>query len=357
MTKILFVVHRMGLGGTETHLLALADAFIRRGHPVGVFCAGGPFLSEFQRRRVTLHISPPFEQPNQAALRSLRQLVDNQQYQVVHGHDSAAFRLLARANLPRWVRLGVTVHGTYANASALRQVSKVAHWLIAVSPQVRLYLLHQGIPAQKVHLIGNGVPMQVYHPGMDHTFRPRWNLPKDGFVVGYAGRFTLAKAKVGQRVVETLTRHARELPNLYILVAGPGSRQHLRPGAAANLRLCGALFPMAAYYRACDLVIGTGRVAIEAMASGKPVLALGESRYHGLLTVQNFAAARFTNFGDHGPPQSWSALALWQDVRRVYNQPAEAKRQAGRLHTLVLKDFSVYHSVDQLLHLLKENPI
>ena len=55
---------------------------------------------------------------------------------------------------------------------------------------------------------------------------------------------------------------------------------------------------MAGWLARTSLVIGAGRVAIEALGAGRPVLALGEANYAGLVSEDTFAAAAASNFGD-----------------------------------------------------------
>jgi hypothetical protein len=51
------------------------------------------------------------------------------------------------------------------------------------------------------------------------------------------------------------------------------------------------------YYQKATLVIGAGRVALEAMKLKKPVIAIGERTYVGPLRVANIEKAKATNLG------------------------------------------------------------
>jgi peptidoglycan/xylan/chitin deacetylase (PgdA/CDA1 family) len=55
---------------------------------------------------------------------------------------------------------------------------------------------------------------------------------------------------------------------------------------------------LAKYIQQADLVIGSGRVAIEALALGKTILAFGESCYIGPVNQDTWKEACATNFGD-----------------------------------------------------------
>jgi spore coat polysaccharide biosynthesis predicted glycosyltransferase SpsG len=57
----------------------------------------------------------------------------------------------------------------------------------------------------------------------------------------------------------------------------------------------------------CDLVIGAGRVAMEALLCGRPAFAIGEAKAIGLVTEQNLDEALASNFGDIGP-RIWRSI-------------------------------------------------
>lgn len=51
----------------------------------------------------------------------------------------------------------------------------------------------------------------------------------------------------------------------------------------------------------CNLVMGAGRVAMEALLCGRPAFAIGEAKAIGLVTEHNLDEALASNFGDIGP--------------------------------------------------------
>src|SRR5699024_7368831 len=53
-------------------------------------------------------------------------------------------------------------------------------------------------------------------------------------------------------------------------------------------------------YLDCDIIIAPGRSAIEGMACGKPVIAVGSKIYIGLITQENWQSAVYSNFGGAG---------------------------------------------------------
>ncbi|WP_411843724.1 glycosyltransferase family 4 protein [Salinicoccus sp. HZC-1] len=53
-------------------------------------------------------------------------------------------------------------------------------------------------------------------------------------------------------------------------------------------------------YLDCDIIIAPGRSAIEGMACGKPVIAVGSKKYIGLITQENWQSGVHSNFGGAG---------------------------------------------------------
>jgi peptidoglycan/xylan/chitin deacetylase (PgdA/CDA1 family) len=76
-----------------------------------------------------------------------------------------------------------------------------------------------------------------------------------------------------------------------------------------------------------DLVVGAGRVAIEALGAGRAVLALGEACYAGRVTQASYATAAASNFGDILARQGTEAVD-WQLVLR---EAQEFWQQPGRV--------------------------
>lgn len=68
-----------------------------------------------------------------------------------------------------------------------------------------------------------------------------------------------------------------------------------------------------AYY-AADVIVGTGRVALEAMACAKPVVAAGVAGYCGVVKPQNIDKVIQCHFGDHGAFVPITAQKLSVDI-------------------------------------------
>ena len=90
-----------------------------------------------------------------------------------------------------------------------------------------------------------------------------------------------------------------------------------------------------------DLVIGAGRVALEAMALQKPVLAAGHGCYIGIIDELNIQYAKETNFGDWSDRKTYNWGAMVQDLLSLIEDPLLRNRSAELGYKTVLSEYNI----------------
>jgi glycosyltransferase involved in cell wall biosynthesis len=151
-------------------------------------------------------------------------------------------------------------------------------------------------PTRHCSVIPNGIDLRHFDPKHDGSeFRLRHGIPSDAPLVGMLGRLRPWKGQ--ERFLEMATQVLRKEPDTYFLVGG-GTPFQVRDGYAAHLqhlatasgllnrvRFTGELEDVRPALSAMDVFVHPGDpepfglVNIEAMAMGKPVVALS----HGAL--------------------------------------------------------------------------
>jgi glycosyltransferase involved in cell wall biosynthesis len=225
---------------------------------------------------------------NRALLPELVQVLRDRGVQLVHGNSSAAgiAPFLARAaqlpfvwhirELPERQYLLHLDAGKRRYAQALRSADR----LIAISDAVEADIRRYAGAAAKVSLVRNGVLRRARYEELRAESAPRWSATAP-FRFALVGLIHPSKGQ--EEAIRALALVRREVPNVELVLAGNGNATRLERlidelGLQAAVRLVGFVpSPFAVYRDAhvslmCSRNEAMGRVTVEAMASGLPVI-------------------------------------------------------------------------------------
>ena len=158
---------------------------------------------------------------------------------------------------------------------------------------------HFGVPSEKIARIDGGVDIERFHIPKDVNLpRERLGLPTDRPVALTVRRLA---ARMGlENLVKAMPIVLREIPNLYLVIAGKGpERARLESlakdlGVDESIRFAGFVpdEDLAGLYGAADLFVlpttaleGFGLVVVESMACGTPVVGTPVGAIPELLTA------------------------------------------------------------------------
>jgi glycosyltransferase involved in cell wall biosynthesis len=223
------------------------------------------------------------------SIRTLRDRLRNQRFDIVHAHDSKAQNISFRASLGLPVRRVVSRQVAFTPRHPMIhrwKYSLTCHGVIAVSQSVRHVLIAAGVPDSHIEVIAPGIEIPRDLAGRAekrHEARARWGFSSDEFVIGHAGAFTHEK---GQDVaLGAAILLATKLPRARMLLAGDGPERSqpdtiaLVYQASGIAQLPGFVDDLDEFYAALDLFImpsrseAWGLTALRAMAFGLPVIA------------------------------------------------------------------------------------
>ncbi|MHA6615627.1 glycosyltransferase family 4 protein [Pseudonocardia sp. DLS-67] len=296
-------------GGVQAHVVGLAAALERLGHPVGVLAPAGvgtpvPGFVTPAGRSLGVPYNGSVARVAFGPLtyaRTRRWLAEHT-FDVLHLHEPTTVSVSVLALLAAEGPIVATFHTSTERSRALAAFGGVLRPLmekvtarIAVSPHARrVQVEHLGGDAVE---IPNGVDVQAYAEGP-----PLPGYPRPG-TVGFLGRFD--EPRKGMPVLlDAVGRLARERPDLRVLVVGRGDAAALRRRAGPVADRLDVLGPVddatkAAALRSVDVFCAPnlggesfGIVLTEALAAGAPVVAsdldafravLGETAPAGLL--------------------------------------------------------------------------
>lgn len=293
MLQILHIDSALEMRGGQHQILTLARGLRERGHEQIIACAAAGRLESMARgegfKTARLRFGGAGAVSTLWSLRNLARSVD-----IVHAHDG-------RSQTYSWLMSqGLPVKRIASRRVSFRPRGPLSHRLkygrgcdgvIAISNFIREGLLQAGIPATKIRVIPDGIPIPAELPGISaqEEARRSFGLAPGDFAVGHAGAFTPEK---GQEVAIQAFKLAQpRLSSGRLLLAGDGplkpilEEKYCLKDPADGVRLTGYLADLKAFMSAIDLFVmpsvaeGLGSAALIAMAYGKPVIA---SRTGGL---------------------------------------------------------------------------
>lgn len=294
--NLLLLTAALECGGAETHVVTLARALKQRGHTVTVASSGGSLADGLEKEGIAHHTVPLHSCLHLlSARRELKRLLRQQDFTLIHTHSRiAAFAVFPLARKKR-IPLVTTVHAQFRVTPLFRRLSRWGTHTIAVSEDLKQYLCAgYGISPDCVTVIPNGIeaPPTVPTPSAD---KPR---------LIFCSRLDPDCSEGAFALCAIAPRLRKSIPDLEILLIGGGAMYSTLQRSAEEInhamgalaiRCVGAhpspmdLFPTA------QGVVGVSRVALEAMATGTPVILAGNEGFLGLAEEAILPRAEATN--------------------------------------------------------------
>ena len=356
---ILQVLPALDEGGVERGTLDVARYLMRQGWRALVASSGGAGEAELEAVGAT-HLRLPLHSKNPITIRAnvarLERLMREHGVQLVHARSRAPAWSVCYAARRCKVPFVTTFHGVYQGSDSLlkRRYNAImarGDRVIAISDYVARHVRERyGVPPERLRTIHRGVDLETFEPRAVGPERVAalanlWQVPPGTRLLMLPARF--ARRKGHLLLVEAIRRMARRdfvclLVGLADRTTGYTSEVEARIDAASLngiVRLVGGCRDMPAAYALADVVVAPsiepepfGRVAIEAQAMGRPVVAadiggLGE-------TVMPAATGWLV------PPNDARALADALDLALAMPEDSRA-RLAERARRFVERSFSL----------------
>lgn len=277
--KVLEAITPSRIGGAEVLVANLCAQFARLGVRVELWCPKGrPFEAYARARGLACRTWRTFGKLDPLTVVRLARLVKRGSFNVLHTHLSTASLLGALA-----ARLAAKTSVSHVHGLNTATCFKYSSRIIAVSDAVRRHLESQGISAQKIQVVHNGVDVTEYQPIDSDIAKSSFGYMPSVPLFGVFGRLAPEK---GQRVaIEAMFLVQEDLPEARLVIAGDGpERESLEAcarvlGVADRVDFAGFVADVRGLMCACDVVIvpslkeGFGLAAVEAMALKRPVVA------------------------------------------------------------------------------------
>ncbi|MGD9140982.1 MAG: glycosyltransferase [bacterium] len=302
--RILHVLSQIFTSGPEFYVSALSEKHAALGHKIFVVSdtLTAPVRGEFYSRPIANRRYPQ----RLKNIWFLRQLIRERGIDIVHAHSRAASWVAYYATRGSGVPLVSTVHGRQFPHASARWFDIYGDRVIAVCENLREHLVNEmRMKRSKIELIRNGLDFSTLGSSRASETGP----PVSGRTIAIVGRTNGPKGenivKVVEEVIDPLLAENDDL-KAFILggdagdLPGDGYRRVKKVSEkhGGRLETPGFVDDLAAWIARSSVVVCAGRVAVEALYLGRPVVAVGEDVSHGVVTEANLEDAMASNFGD-----------------------------------------------------------
>ena len=338
------------LGGLQSQVLAQAKALLADGHHSTIMCKPGQFADSLRALEVNL-LESSFESVEDA----VEQALAAGSFDLVHAHPFVSRKVgleVARRMKRPFV---LTLHGMYTDS--VSSYSKEVSLLITVSQAIRDHVVASGaMDPRRVVTIPNAVDTKLFYPrrlsfaGVCELLpeKQRTFFKADDRRLLFVSRLDSDKEFILDIIKETWNEFLRtQAYSLKWLVAGDGKLRDELEAFAEDINRK-AKTPVIAFlgwqseerlsefYNSCHLCVAPGRCAMDAMACGVPVIAVGSKDYVGLLDEEQVFQGMYGNFGGYGQQhQDYSSGCMAQQIDQVNYNDGELNRLGDLLRQVI----------------------
>jgi peptidoglycan/xylan/chitin deacetylase (PgdA/CDA1 family) len=297
--KVLHLLSQTELTGSEVHAHLLVQKQVLDGHQV--FVISDRLHLSFSCPSLSLSIATASFTERLRNIFTLREFIKEHQIEVVHAHSRAACRHEFWALLGTKTALVTTLHGRQHFSLSKRLFNIYGKFLIAICENLRTALVQDfRMEKKQIRILRNPFDLSAFEYRSEN--RPITRL-------GLISRSSGPKgARLQAIILHCAETWLRKFPHLQIEVIttdieklNPLTIEFVRSLSevfSGRIQIIGNEGLKSEKYHELDIVVGAGRVALEALLSGCAVFALGEAEYQGLVDLETLDSAMASNFGD-----------------------------------------------------------
>lgn len=339
--NILHVLSQKELTGAEVYASSLIDAQIKAG--CKVFQVSNGFFHPNNSTQIAL----PVETKGLSFWKSvsaLRKILIEKNIHVIHGHSRAAAKLVFYAR--RGLKIGYvsSIHGRQHVSLSKKLFSQYGDFIIPVCKKISDQLVREfGYDQRKIKIVPNSIDTEKFK--FKSVLPLALNHP---LKIAIIGRTSGPKKLRTELFISGLSQilDMKGLPYQFTLIGGE-IKSTVPVENISHAEISSQVL------QKFDLICGSGRVAMEALLSGVPCIAFGETEYIGLVTEKNFDTACSTNFGDisnHFNPPTFNSYQAQKDVELFlagtvdYQHLADKTSRVFSLESISKKIMRIYES-------------
>jgi peptidoglycan/xylan/chitin deacetylase (PgdA/CDA1 family) len=318
--RILHVLSQFEVTGAEIYAIALMEEQQNNGHKI--YVTSDTFSRPHLYNYFTTNIGNR-KYPNRLRVyKKLKKFVLEKQIDVIHAHSRAASWICHWVSLKTNIPLISTVHGMQHIHFSSKLFNIYGDQIIAICENIARQLREKLKVNTGICTIRNGLNFSEFP--IDRMEK----IKSEEYIITFMGRLTGPK---GEFIIwfmkNVFPLFYEKFNNARLIIIGGIIVPDEFPDALneINSRYGREIIQHLTFQKNLvpfilnsDLCIGSGRVAMEIMALNRPVMAVGESCYIGIIKNDNIENAIITNFGDCAEKEERKVEPVLNDLVRFY---------------------------------------
>lgn len=341
--NILMALSQLEVTGAEVYAVTLANDLIAKGHSVTI--VSDTLTKETQAEYIKLEFNKRglFQRIKQ--VQTLLKIIKEKDIQVVHAHSRASSWSCEIACKLANIPLITSTHGRQPVHLSRKIFKAFGRETLVVCENVKTHLIEElGVNPNMIKVVRNPIDINLYNFS--------YTEPSQEKIISIIGRLSGPKGDTTYSILEKL----QNFKDIKIQVIGGKSipDKFSKFLNTQNVEFIGYVNNVKEYIQKSDLIIGAGRVTVEAILCGKPVIAVGEAQYIGLITSENITEALKSNFGDinYQNTQNFNWGNLIQNIEHGFMM---SKEKLLHLRKIIEPEFNSKLIVSKVENIYAEN--
>lgn len=375
--NVLVIAKNLDIGGTQTHIRVLSKQLLKYGHKVVALSAGGSLVKDFQEDGIEHHFliqnlnvdqlkksrfnprsfNSAFDLINLinlillpfAIVQAVR-IARQKKSQIIHSHSTNEFIVSLLTAKILGISSVITLHNYRGLSLSLPFIFKHVEKIIVISREIEEKILELNVHPKKIAVIPNMIEVDdtlltTHTPLNIPGFRP------ESFKIVTVSRLDLYKTDVSQKLISNAERIVTHDPKLdiQIIIVGGGSElgRLQKWGDQINHKLDRQAIIFTGFRKdairilsKAHIIIGSGRVVLEAMALGKPTI-VASDRFGGVLDAESFPQLAKYNFSGRNSNERTSTENIYQAIITLLENKAYRDSVGLTAHELVQASYTL----------------
>lgn len=300
--KVLHLLSQVELTGAEAYAIDLSEELIQHGHTCYIVSDKIHKKTKAQFIPLAIHNARFFRRIR--SILFLIRFIRHNSVDIIHAHSRAAVRVGFWASKLTSKPLISTLHGKQHFSTSKRFFHIYGENILAVSDNIKAHFCRYfKYSPDRVQITRNFVNYDRIHNLTTES------NPSPYKTISFLGRTTGPKGFNWEYIINNFAQEwLEQFPDIQLQWAG-GDSSHFTDKTKNTLSKLRARFPerikiigltehLFQIISDSDLIVASGRIAIESLYLKKPLVALGEETFHGLVKKENWSQILASNFGD-----------------------------------------------------------